>query len=128
MQQEYNKRAKGADYEEMAAEYLRNQGYEIIQKNYRNKQGEIDLIVKQHMEFGYSSLVYVEVKYRSNMAYGDPLEAVDFRKQKRISRAASYHYARFGAPYGMGCRFDVIAIYGSGKIIHVENAFDAISR
>ena len=95
------------------------------------------------MESGYSSLVYVEVKLKTkmtimtndqmttfcgDMAYGDPLEAVDFRKQKRISRAASYHYARFGAPYGMGCRFDVIAIYGSGKITHIENAFDAVSR
>ena len=80
------------------------------------------------MESGYSSLVYVVVKYRSNMSYGVPREAVDFRKQKRISRAASYHYARFGAPYGMGCRFDVIAIYGSGKITHIENAFDAVSR
>lgn len=111
----------------MAAEYLQSKGYVIVAKNYRNKQGEIDIIAKEKKEKTFSSLVYVEVKYRSSLAYGDPLEAVDFRKRKRISRAASYHYARFGAPYQLGCRFDVIAIYGDGSIKHIENAFDFIS-
>ena len=108
----------------MAADYLRSLGYIIVVRNYRNKQGEIDIIAKDMNEKTYSSLVYVEVKYRSSKAYGDPMEAVDFRKRKRISRAASYHYARYGAPYNMGCRFDVIAIYGNGRIQHIKNAFD----
>jgi putative endonuclease len=69
-------------------------------------------------------IVYVEIKFRSSDRYGDPLEAVDVRKQKRISRVAAYHYARYGAQDAKPCRFDVIGIYGNGCIRHIENAFE----
>ena len=68
-------------------------------------------------------LVYVEVKYRSSNDYGDPLEAVDRRKQRQICKVANYHYAGYAAGQEMDCRFDVIGIYGDGSIRHIPNAF-----
>lgn len=103
---------------------MERKGYIILEKNYRNKFGEIDIIAYHETEEKLCSLVYVEIKYRKGTGYGDPLEAVDYRKQGRISRAASYHYAQNGTSKGLGCRFDVIAIYGDGHVTHIENAFD----
>lgn len=117
-----NKRRLGAEYESMAADYLTGQGYRIVEQNYRNHFGEIDLIAKDRD----GTLVYCEIKYRSDTASGDPLEAVDRRKQKRISRTAEYHYAYHGHEAGLPCRFDVIGIYGDGSIRHIKNAFEFI--
>jgi putative endonuclease len=114
-----NTRRLGAGYEAAAADYLTGRGYTILERNYRTRGGEIDLIAEKG-----GMLVYVEVKFRSGACFGDPLEAVDYRKQKRISRAAAFHYARHGAGTEKNVRFDVIGIYGDGQIRHVENAFD----
>ena len=78
-----NRRKEGAYYENLVAEYLKTQGYEILEKNYRCRIGEIDLIAEKD---GY--LVFVEVKYRRTGQKGDPAEAVDYRKQKKISKVA----------------------------------------
>ncbi len=72
-----NKRILGSLYEELAAAYLKDQGLEIIRKNYRVKSGEIDLIA---LDGEY--LVFVEVKYRSSGCAGDSLCAVDAAKQR----------------------------------------------
>lgn len=117
---EQNKRSIGTKYETMAAEYLTEHGYKIIERNYRNKYGEIDIIA----EDTDGVMVYIEIKYRSSKKCGDPLEAVDYRKQKKISRTAFYHYAGNGYNEEKPCRFDVIAIYGDDSIKHIENAFD----
>lgn len=117
-----NKRRLGAEYENIAAGYLTGQGYRIVEQNYRNHFGEIDLIAKDRD----GTLVYCEIKYRSDTASGDPLEAVDRRKQKRLSRTAEYHYAYYGHETGLPCRFDVIGIYGDGSIRHIKNAFEFI--
>ena len=66
-----NKRKIGNTYEQMAAEYLQNAGVKIVEKNYRNRQGEIDLI-----GFDGECLVFFEVKYRKNASKGAPVEAV----------------------------------------------------
>lgn len=113
-----NKRAKGTLYEDMAARYLQEQGYEILARNYRCRQGEIDMIVTKA---GY--LVFVEVKYRATGGSGGPLEAVDHRKQYRISRVADYYCMSHGLNQDQPCRFDVVAILDR-KICHMENAFD----
>ena len=81
-----NRRKEGAYYENLVAEYLKTQGYEILEKNYRCRIGEIDLIAKEG-----ETLVFVEVKYRRSSEAGDPAEAVDYRKQKKISRVAEYY-------------------------------------
>ncbi len=115
-----NRRKIGSGYEEIAANYLAEKGYTILDKNHRNKCGEIDIIASSKEGL----LVICEVKYRSAKGCGDPLEAVDYRKQRRISRAALYYYMKQGYSLDTPCRFDVIAIYGDGTIKHIENAFE----
>lgn len=114
-----NKRVVGSRYEQVAGTYLEEKGYHILQYNYRNAFGEVDLIA----EDADGTIVYCEVKYRRSNAYGDPLEAVDRRKQRKIYQVAACHYADHGEKTRRPCRFDVIAIYGDGTIRHISNAF-----
>ena len=74
-----NRRIRGQQKEELAAAWLERQGYEILEHNYRCRQGEIDLIARDGRY-----LVFIEVKYRNSAKCGDPLEAVDRRKQAKI--------------------------------------------
>lgn len=113
-----NKRQVGKKYEQQAAEYLRQKGYEILEQNYYTPCGEIDLIAKKD---GY--LVFVEVKYRGNGYEGAALEAVDSRKQHHIVKSAFYYL--YGKHYGEDtpCRFDVIA-YERDSVCHIQNAFE----
>lgn len=113
-----NTRKTGACYEDMACRYLINKGYEIAERNFVTSRGEIDIIAKKD-----GVIVFCEVKYRRSERFGNPLSAVDFRKQKKISAAAMYYYARHGYDGEMPCRFDVIGIGAEDKIQHVENAF-----
>ncbi|MCI8409999.1 MAG: YraN family protein [Lachnospiraceae bacterium] len=115
-----NKRQLGLEYEECAAEYLKAKGYQILARNYQNQYGEIDIIAKDNKD----EIVYCEIKFRRNNQYGDPVEAVDIRKQRRICKTALYHYARYGYMGKQSCRFDVIGIYGDGSIKHIEYAFE----
>lgn len=119
-----NKRRLGAEYENLAGDFLIEQGYDILERNYRNRFGEIDLIAIDTD----GTLVYCEIKFRSNGDAGDPLEAVNANKQKRISRTALHHYTYRGYADNRPCRFDVIGIYGDGTIRHIKNAFDFIQR
>ena len=114
-----NKRKVGAKYEAMAADYLQKKGYRIMERNFRSPFGEIDIIAEKD-----GVIVYVEIKYRSSLQYGDPLEAVAYRKQRQICRVANYHYAGYTGGREIPCRFDVIGIYGDGSIRHIENAFN----
>lgn len=116
---ERNKRTVGTKTETVAADFLAKKGYVILEKNYRNRFGEIDLIAKDG-----ETIVFAEVKFRSTENFGDPMEAVSYVKQKKISRTALYYYASHGYIETTPCRFDVVAIYGSGHIEHMENAFD----
>lgn len=102
----------------MAASYLQKKGYVILAKNFYTPFGELDLIAEKE-----GVLCYIEIKYRSSKKYGNPLEAVDYRKQRRISKSAMYHYAVHGATQHKPCRFDVIGIDAEHKIMHIENAF-----
>lgn len=119
MKFEKNKRLAGARYEETAAQYLSEEGYLILNRNYRNRYGEIDIVAKKEAVY-----IIVEVKYRGSCRCGDALEAVDKRKQRRICRTAMHYYREHG--YGMDtpCRFDVIGIYEDGSISHIEDAFE----
>lgn len=103
----------------MAAEYLKSKGYRILERNYRNRCGELDIIAEQD-----DAIIVVEVKFRKSGVYGDPLEAVNRNKQRRICRAALYYYVECGLAMDVPCRFDVIAIYGDNTIRHIENAFE----
>ena len=113
-----NKRVVGTEYEKLAGEYLELQGYEILEYNFRCHKGEIDIVAKEG-----EYLVFVEVKYRKNQRMGTPLEAVNIRKQRKISRTASYYCFKHRYGENMLCRFDVIGVQGS-EIILIKNAFE----
>lgn len=114
-----NHHRTGVEYEEKAAAYLEAQGYTVLARNYRNRYGELDLIAEKG-----AVIVYCEVKYRSSGRYGGPFEAVGEQKQKRICRVAALHYAQYGAPRDLFCRFDVIGFGPDGQLRHIENAFE----
>ena len=113
----------GAWGEALAAEYLRKKRYKIIAANYRQKFGEIDLIVENR-----KYLVFVEVKLRKSDGFAGAAEFVDQHKQNRLRTTASMYLA--ANPTDLQPRFDVIEIYApegtatrNPKIIHMEDAF-----
>lgn len=116
----YNKRSVGAQKEEMAAAYLRERGYVILEQNFRCRTGEIDIIAR---EKGY--LAFVEVKYRKDSAKGYPEEAVDFHKMQKITRTAQFYMLIKHIPEDTSCRFDVITILDQ-DITLIQNAFEAV--
>ena len=115
-----NKRKVGSGKERIAAEYLKDHGYRILEMNYYCKAGEIDIIALDG-----DAVIFVEVKYRTSENCGDPLSAVDRAKQRQITRTARDYLWRSGYGAETDCRFDVIGITG-GRITHIENAFDAV--
>ncbi|QUH27395.1 YraN family protein [Vallitalea guaymasensis] len=111
-----NNRAIGSKGEEIAAKFLEKQGYKIIDRNYRCRFGEIDII---GMDSDY--LTFIEVKYRRNINTGYPIEAVGYYKQKRIIKTAMY-YTKVKRLYNVDIRFDVVEIVNN-KIRVVKDAF-----
>lgn len=107
----------GMEYERMAANYLQGKGYQILERNYRDRFGEIDIVAKDKTEF-----VFIEVKFRENLKKGDPAEAVNHWKQKRIRRTARYYLYNHHIGEDVPCRFDVVAILGE-EIRLIKNAF-----
>ena len=100
--------------------YLRRRGYTLVERNYRTRYGELDLILRHQ-----DTLVFVEVKMRRGVGFGDPLEAVTARKQAAI-RALAERYLSEREPDLEAVRFDVVGILagkGAPRIVHVENAF-----
>lgn len=112
-----NRRRIGAAYEEWAAEFLTERGYQILERNYRCRRGEIDLIARDG-----DTLVFLEVKYRRSAACGGPAEAVTHTKQKTICRVADHYRFARRISEDRACRFDVVAILG-GEITLYRNAF-----
>ena len=100
--------------------YLTRHGYELVERNYRTRRGEIDLIVRKD-----DTIVFVEVKLRRGTGFGDPLEAVTPRKQRTL-RSIAEHYLYTRKPHYDTLRFDVIGILADRpdvRIRHVEDAF-----
>ena len=112
-----NKRAVGTKYEEKAALYLKDHGYEIIQKNYRCKIGEIDIVASQGPH-----LVFVEVKYRMDAHSGSALDAVGYGKQQKILKTAKWYLMEHKISFTHPCRFDVVAFDGE-RISLLQDAF-----
>ncbi len=115
----------GKHGEELASEFLESAGLRIIVRNYRNKTGEIDIIARDQ-----ETLVFVEVKTRKSLTYGQPYEAVSRKKQKQICRLALYYMTR-NKLHDQAVRFDVISIVMTSnenpKIEHLINCFEADS-
>ena len=91
--------------ENLAAEYLENIGYKIIERNFLCRQGEIDIIAKDKDEY-----VFIEVKTRSSSCYGRPSEAINGIKKKHIVKSTKY-YLYLHKLENMFIRFDVIEVY-----------------
>ena len=111
----------GASAETLAAQFLTELGYQVVERNFRCSLGEIDLIVRNA-----THLIFVEVKSRRYLHYGQPLCAVNWRKQKRLVLLAQW-YLKAKKIFKQSCRFDVISIYlpldGEPVIKHIANAF-----
>ena len=93
----------GEDY---AAQYLKKKGYKILEQNYKNKIGEIDIIAKYK-----KTLVFVEVKTRKSCEFGTPAEAVTYYKKQKIVNTARYYLAQ--NPTDLDISFDVVEVFGS---------------
>ena len=113
-------RSSGDLGEDIASRYLERRGYEVVERNYRTRRGELDLVARRG-----GTLIIVEVKLRRGTAYGDPLEAVTPRKQRTI-RLMAEEYLSDRDPSYEDLRFDVVGILllaGRPEISHVEDAF-----
>lgn len=113
-----NKREVGKKYEDLATDYLKQNGYEIIDRNFFTKYGEIDIIAKSNDKY----ICFIEVKYRKKDSMTTGLEAVDKKKQKTIYNVAKFYLYINKYKEDTACRFDVISIDGD-NITLVKNAF-----
>ncbi|MCC4907127.1 YraN family protein [Microbacterium sp. cx-59] len=111
----------GRDGEDTAANYLRDAGYDILDRNWRCPLGEVDIIARDGDE-----IVVVEVKTRTTERYGHPLEAVDTRKRSRLWKlAAAWCRQHPDLARGRGVRVDAVAIVGaSASEFRVEHLQD----
>jgi putative endonuclease len=110
------RRALGADGEDRAAAWYEARGFSVVARNWRCREGELDLIVRKGRD-----LVFVEVKARSSDRFGIPAEAVTPAKQRRLRGLAARYLADTGARAGT-LRFDVVTIL-AGHLEVIEAAF-----
>ncbi len=113
--------AKGIKGEDFACEYLRKLGYEILERNWHSRYGEIDIIARAG-----EYIVFVEVKARQFNGMVSGVEAVNFRKQKKIVVTSAIYLQDITED--LQPRYDIIEIKLSGENIcgieHIESAFD----
>ena len=117
----HQKQKLGEKGEAIAARHLKKKGYRIIEKNYRTKLGEIDIIAKDK-----DTLVFVEVKSRRSWQFGNPKAAVTPQKQRKISMVA-LHYLKTTHRSNVSARFDVAAVTitrDKPQIEIIKNAFE----
>ena len=114
-------KALGKEGERLAALYLKKKGLVVVEKNFRARSGEIDLIARDKKE-----LVFIEVKTRSGTDFGTALEAVDSRKCRQIVRVAQEYLLQQDG-FDLPIRFDVVGILlgDQPQFEHITNAFDA---
>lgn len=108
---------RGQEAERVAQAYLQQQGLELVTRNHRCRGGEIDLVMRDA-----GTLVFVEVRLRSNPNFGGALASVDRGKQRRLSIAAQHYLQQH--PWGGPCRFDVIGLETQGRCQWIKNAFE----
>jgi len=112
---------KGADAEARAEHYLQQQGLITRDRNYRTKQGEIDLIMAQGED-----IIFVEVRLRSHRQFANAAESVTISKQKKIIKTAQYYLQEHQLTEKANCRFDVIAFSDDHSNPEwIKNAFSA---
>ena len=111
-------RARGDDAEDLAGAFLQRAGLKLVARNYRCRFGEIDLIVRDG-----ATLVFVEVRMRSNDRYGGAAASITRAKRTRLLRAARHYLANVARP--PACRFDALLVHGKDHTIEwLKNAFE----
>ncbi|MCL7489635.1 MAG: YraN family protein [Desulfobulbaceae bacterium] len=112
----------GSRGENIAVSFLEKQGYTVLARNYRRRFGEIDIVAEEG-----GVLVFIEVKARKNNRYGNPFEAVDTRKQRKLSRMAQDYISRHKME-DRPARFDVVAVrlnpHSRSEVELIRDAFD----
>lgn len=117
------RRAQGDAAEERACRHLEGAGFTIVERNFRTRGGEIDIVARKG-----DALVFVEVRSREDADFGTPEESVTPAKRRRIVGAARQYLSKVPPSSWREARFDVIAIEGSGEaavLRHYPAAFDA---
>jgi len=99
---------RGRAAEQQAAEYLQAQGLKLLGRNYRTPCGEIDLIMRDA-----TTLVFVEVRYRSSESFCRPEETINTAKQQRLRAAGEHYLQHHPATVAEHCRFDIVTLTGS---------------
>ena len=112
-----NNKTLGSIGEAIAEAYLKKHGYKILERNYRLKIGEIDLIAEKD-----NGISFIEVKSRSSKKFGTAKEAVNFQKQFKIRKVAEYYLMKAKKEY-FYVNFDVIECYSNVEIEHIKNCF-----
>jgi len=118
-----SKKKVGKKGEEIALSFLRKRGYNILDRNFRCRLGELDIVAEEN-----NQIVFIEVKTRENLSFGLPQESLDYLKKKRLTRLALFYLASRHLK-NISCRFDVVAVFlkkGRVENIHlIKNAFEA---
>lgn len=117
----YERHIIGKDGEEIASNYLLQNGYQILKRNFYTKQGEIDIIAKEKDEY-----VFIEVKTRKNKEYGEPIDAIDKNKIKHLKKAISY-YLYINKLEDKFIRIDIIEIKYIKNKIYINHIKQAIT-
>jgi len=111
----------GVRGEALAWNFLRKQGYEIVEKNYRTRLGEIDVVARKQ-----GTLVFIEVKTRRNHRFGLPEEAVDWKKRRKLARVAE-SFLQTRKLENTPSRFDILSLtwdgVGEPEFVLLEDAF-----
>lgn len=117
-----NRQALGAWGEDLAVRHLESQGYHVLARNWRCREGELDIVA-----LSGDALVFVEVKTRSSRDFGDPAEAVSLVKARRIRGLAARWLTECRPPGRQDLRFDVVSVVrqrtGPPEVVHLEGAF-----
>ncbi len=108
--------AQGHAAEDQAKIYLERKGYHFLAANHRTRFGEVDLVMEQG-----ETVVFVEVRERSDSAFGSPVETVTKKKQARIAKAG-IAYVKAQGLARRPLRFDIVAVQDA-RLTHIENAF-----
>jgi putative endonuclease len=113
-------RQLGIEGEELAVQFLKKKGYKIVSRNFKSPVGEMDIIAEDG-----GTLVFVEVKTRTDDSFGHPFEAVTPRKRDKLRKVALSYLKR--SRQEVPSRFDVLSIETDGKnhtIEHIKDAFE----
>ena len=120
----FSRQAAGVAAEQQALNYLLAQGLELLARNWRCKRGELDLVMLDR-----DTVVFVEVRYRLHAGFGGALGSIDARKQEKLTLAAQHFLMDEPRWANHPCRFDVIALQGSGHsgqpLDWLQSAFDS---